>query len=159
MPQAVSNWPRSPCCCGFDGLMLCILDAFLFSFERTRTTASIRHSYLLYYYTSSGLRTGFHYLLCRFRPSVMYCLSAAYITDARAVRDRFPKTRRVQKRACWANAWYLLRRTPSRVGRRCVLSAAGFFPPVFCIRTHTTYGMYQTVLPIYLSINIINSIL
>ena len=59
----------------------------VYFFERTRRAASMRPPYLVYLPTSTGVRTGFHYLVCLSAcVSVCACLTFVVLPIARAVR-------------------------------------------------------------------------
>ena len=83
--DAVSRWSRSPGCCGFRGVFWVgrIFSIFFF-FERTRPAASMRTPCLIHLSTSTGVRTGCHYLIslyvsvCNAR---FYWLRALYEAD------------------------------------------------------------------------------
>ena len=67
--HAVSRWSRSPGCCRFRGVFRMRRDFVFFFFvffffERTRPASSMRPPCLIYLLaTSTGVRTGFHYLI------------------------------------------------------------------------------------------------
>ena len=91
-----------------------------FYFERTRPAASMRPPCLIYLSTSTGVRTGCHYLISLYVcPSVylpvcnirrFYCIRELYEADLHKIG--IYGSGRV-----WANAWDVFRRTSSRVGR------------------------------------------
>ena len=103
---AVSRWSRSPGCCGFRGMFWMGRIFFLFffpSFFPRTHTACCRYeaaSCLIYLSTSTGARTGCHYLMSL---SVCVCvcvtLNSLFLLIATAVRGRFPQTRYLWKRA------------------------------------------------------------
>ena len=60
--HAVSRWARSPGCCGLRGVFFGGADFLSFSFfDSTRPTPSIRPPCLIYFSTSTGVPTGYHY--------------------------------------------------------------------------------------------------
>ena len=85
-------------CFGWGGIFPCFVFVFFF-FERTRPAASMRLPCLIYLSTSTGVRTGCHYLI-----SLSVCLSvyvqhSSFLLITRAVRGRYPQTRDLWKRA------------------------------------------------------------
>jgi len=83
--RAVSSWSRSPGGCGFRGVVgvgrifFVVIFRFFF-FERTRPTASTRPPCLMYLSTSTGVRTGCHYLVSLF-VCVCVCVTFVLFTD------------------------------------------------------------------------------
>ena len=80
-------------CFGWGGFFRFFFFDFFF-FERTRPAASMRPPCLIYLSTSTGARTGCHYLI-----SVSVCVTFVLLLIARGVRGRFPQTRALCKRA------------------------------------------------------------
>ena len=86
-----------------------------FFFERTQPAASIRPPCLIYLSTSTGVRTGFHYLVCLSAcVSVCACLTFVVLPIARAVRMKPISTNPGSMEA----GEYGLRRGACFVGRR-----------------------------------------
>ena len=76
--RAVSRWSRSLGCCRFCGVFWVRRDFGGEFFERTRPAASMRPPCLIYISTSTGVRTGCHYL---FSLSVCVCVTFVVFTD------------------------------------------------------------------------------
>ena len=137
-------------------------------FERTRPTASTGQPCLMYLSTSTGVRTGCHYLIslslrmsvCQCVP-VSVCVTFVVFLIAKAVRGRFSQTRDFMEAG-----EYRLTRGTRFVARRlglvavagrlwvswCVLGRAGFFcvflfSIFFFLRTHTACCKYEAALP------------
>ena len=95
MSRAVMSWSQSPGCCGFRGVFWVQRDfsvfffcsIFLFFFERTRPAASMRPSCLIYFSTSTRVRTGCHYVISLFvsvRLPVCVCVTFVVFTDCKS---------------------------------------------------------------------------
>ena len=99
--DAVAGLLWISCCVlgGADFSVFCF--RFVSFFERTLPAAYMRPPCLIYLSTSTGVRTGCHYLICL---SVCVCvcatLDSSFLLIARAVRGRFPQTRGLWK---WAS--------------------------------------------------------
>ena len=140
--------------CIFGGAGYFLFFCSFFSFERTRSAASTRPPCLMYLSTSTGVRTGCHYLI-----SLRVCVLVVF-TDCESC------TRRISTNPGSMEAGeYGLTRGTCFVARRldvvavagllwtswCVLGAAGFisffFPTLFFLRTHTACCKYEPPLP------------
>ena len=79
--HAVSRWSRSPGCCGYNSWCIFLVSggiSFFFSFSLLRTyTAYCKYeASLIYLSTSTGVRTGCHYLISL---SVYVCVCVTFI--------------------------------------------------------------------------------
>ena len=173
--HAVSRWSRSPGCCVFRGVFWVGQNFFVFFFldffflEPTRPAASMRPSCLTYLSTSTGVRTGCHYVtsLCL---SVCVCVTLVVFSDYESC-TRPISTNPESMEACE----YELTGGTCFVARRlevvafagllwiswCVLGAAGYiscsfvFFLFFFLRTHTACCKYEDAFGlIYLSTSI-----
>ena len=134
-------------------LRLFFSSAFFF-FERTRPAASVRPPCLIYLFTSTGVRKGCYYLI-----SLSVCACACNIRGFYSLRELydadFHKPGNYGSRRAWANAWDVLRRTPSqsdRCRRAAVDSLVSFgcggFFLVFCSfkkNSFNAHGLLQVV--------------
>ena len=92
---------------------------FFAFFERARPAGSMRPPCLIYLSTSTGVRTGCHYLISlSVCPSVCLSVCVAFVVllIARAVRGRFPQ-KIYESGQVWDNTWDVFRRASSRGGR------------------------------------------
>ena len=108
-----------------------------FFFERTQPAASIRPPCLIYLSTSTGVRTGFRYLISL---SVCVCVcvtfNSSFLLIARAVRGRFrqkPVSTEAGEYGLTRETWFFARRLDVVVVAGlmcvswCVFGGAGFF--------------------------------
>ena len=84
--HVVARWLWSPGCCGFRGVFWVRRDFFVlffldfFFFERTRPSASMRPHCFSFFFPSTGVRTGCHYLIS-LSVCVRVCATFVVFTD------------------------------------------------------------------------------
>ena len=117
--HAVSRWSRSLGCCGFRGVLWVRRDFVIFTpdfffFERTRPAASMRPLCLIYLSTSTGVRTGCHYLIMSLS---VCCVTFVVFTDCQSCSRPISTNPGSMEAGEYGHNAYVFRRTPSRGGR------------------------------------------
>ena len=130
-------------------------------FERTRPTTSTRQPCLMYLSTSTGVRTGCHYLIClSVCMSVCVCVTFVVFTECEScTRPISTNPGSMEAREYGLTRGTCFRHDPSRVGRgrRAAVDFVVrfgwggifccFFVCVFFLRTHTACCKYEVALP------------